>query len=166
MMRPLLLLDVDGVLNPYPPDPPAGFTDHYLFPGEEPVRVNPEHGLWLTEASKVVDLAWASSWNNEANQFLAPLLHIAALPVITMPQGPFDPSEKVPRIAAYARDRPAAWIDDIHTPHAHRWAADRAAPTLLITADPMVGLTRESIDRVIAWATEQRVPSRQPRWQR
>jgi len=42
--RPLLLLDVDGVLNPYPPDPPVGFTDHYLFPGEEPVRVNPATG--------------------------------------------------------------------------------------------------------------------------
>jgi hypothetical protein len=150
--RPLLLLDVDGVLNPYPPDPPVGFTDHYLFPGEEPVRVNPAHGAWITEAGEILDIAWATAWNEEANELLAPLLGIAPLPVVTMPAPPFDPSEKVPRIAAYAQDRPAAWIDDIHTGHAHRWAAEREVPTLLITADPMVGLTRESIDRVIAWA--------------
>jgi hypothetical protein len=154
--RPLLLLDVDGVINPYgTPEPPVGFTDHHLFPGEEPVRVNPTHGAWITEAGKVVDIAWASTWNEEANELLAPLLRIAPLPLVRMPPPPFDPNEKVPRIDAYAETRPAAWIDDIHTPLAHRWAAERAAPTLLITADPAIGLTRESIDRVIAWAADQ-----------
>ncbi|SCL31398.1 hypothetical protein GA0074692_3105 [Micromonospora pallida] len=154
MTRPLLLLDIDGVLNPYgAPDPPVGFTDHHLFPGEAPIRVNPAHGAWLSAAGEVLDVAWASSWNDEANQLLAPLLRIASLPVVTMPPAPFDPGAKVPRIAAYAGRRPAAWIDDLHTPEAYDWAADRAAPTLLITADPAIGLTRQSIDQVIAWAT-------------
>jgi hypothetical protein len=64
----------------------------------------------------------------------------------------FDPSEKVPLIAAYARQRPAAWVDDVHTPHARNLANSRTAPTLLITADPAIGLTRKAIDEVIAWA--------------
>ncbi|WP_330437885.1 hypothetical protein OHB44_20410 [Micromonospora sp. NBC_00821] len=120
MNRPLLLLDVDGVLTPYgTPQPPAGYTEHHLFPGEEPVRVNLTHGAWITEASAVLDIAWATSWNDEANQLLAPLLRIAPLPVITMPPAPFHPSDKIPAIAAYAQQRPAAWIDDLHTPQAH-----------------------------------------------
>lgn len=152
MSRPLLLLDIDGVLNPYgTTQPPAGYTEHHLFPqDEEPVRVNPAHGAWITEVSLVLDLAWATSWNDEANRLLAPLLHIPPLPVITMPSSPFHPGDKVPLIAEYARRRPAAWIDDLHTPRAHHWAATRTSPTLLITTDPAIGLTRNAID-VIAW---------------
>jgi len=154
MTRPLLLLDIDGVLNPYgTPAPPAGFAEHHLFPGEEPVRVNPDHGTWITAAREVLDIAWASSWNDDANRLLAPRLHIVPLPVVTMPPAPFDPGEKVPLIAAYARQRPTAWIDDLHTSHAHNWAKSRTAPALLITVDPAIGLTREAIDDVITWAT-------------
>lgn len=153
MTRPLLLLDVDGVLNPYgTSQPPAGYTEHHPFPDEEPVRVNSAHGAWITEASTVLDVAWATAWNDEANQLLAPLLHITCLPVITMPAAPFHPSDKIPLIAAYAQQRPAAWIDDLHTPQAHTWAATRSSPTLLITADPTIGLTRDAIDHVIVWA--------------
>ncbi|MET8040516.1 HAD domain-containing protein [Micromonospora sp. NPDC005215] len=153
MTRPVLLLDIDGVLSPYgTPHPPVGYSAHALFPGEEAVRVNPAHGAWITEASTVLDIAWATSWNDEANQLLAPLLHIAPLPVVTMPPPPFDPAEKIPRIAAYAQQRPLAWIDDLHPPQAHRWAATRISPTLLITADPATGLTRDAVDHVIAWA--------------
>ncbi|MFG2087058.1 hypothetical protein [Spirillospora sp. NPDC048824] len=50
MTRPLLLLDVDGVLNPFGSSRcPSGFAEHALFPGEEPVRINPGHGTWITE---------------------------------------------------------------------------------------------------------------------
>jgi hypothetical protein len=151
----LLLLDIDGVLNPYGvSEPSAGYSDHHLFPGEEPVRVNPLHGAWLTEARSVLDIAWASSWNDEANTLLSPLLNMTPLPVVTMPPPPFDAGEKVPVIAAYAQQRPVAWIDDLHTPRAQRWAASRTAPTLLMTTDPTIGLTRDSIDRVIAWARD------------
>jgi hypothetical protein len=153
MSRALLLLDVDGVLNTYGEhDLPTGWTEHDLFPGEEPVRLNLAHGAWITEVREIVDVAWASSWNEEANRLLAPLYGIAPLPVVTMPDPPFDPGDKVPRIDAYAGDRPAAWIDDLHTSVAREWAANRSSPTLLITADPRFGLTRKAIDRVIDWA--------------
>jgi hypothetical protein len=152
MTRPLLLLDVDGVINPYGPEPPAGYTEYDFFPGEEAIRVNPAHGAWITAAGVVLDIAWATAWNEEANRLLAPLLNIAPLPVVTMPSAPFQPDDKIPPIAAYAGQRPVAWIDDIHTPRAHDWAANRTAPTLLITIDPAIGLTRASIDTVIAWA--------------
>lgn len=153
MTRPLLLLDVDGVLNPYGPAlPPAGYVEHDLFPGEEPVRVCPAHGPWITEAAGVLDVVWATGWADEANRLLAPLLHLAPLPVVGMPPVPFPPDAKVGRIAAYAQQRPAAWVDDFHKPLARRWAAGRTSPTLLVTTDPAVGLTRAHVDRVLAWA--------------
>jgi hypothetical protein len=46
---PLLLMDVDGVLNPYP-DCPAGYSEFAIFPeDEEPVRLCAIHGDWLRE---------------------------------------------------------------------------------------------------------------------
>ena len=45
---PPLLLDVDGVLNPFAaPACPPGYTEHDFFPDEEPVRLRPAHGPWL-----------------------------------------------------------------------------------------------------------------------
>lgn len=42
-----LLLDVDGVLNPFPATP-EGYREYDLFPeDDEPVRLNPRHGEWL-----------------------------------------------------------------------------------------------------------------------
>jgi hypothetical protein len=158
MSRPLLLLDVDGVLNTYGRhDLPAGWSEHDLFPGEEPVRLHLAHGGWITEMRRGVDVAWATSWNDEANRLLAPLLGIDPLPVVTMPAPPFEPGDKVPRIDAYATGRPVAWIDDLHTSVAREWAAERTRPTLLITTDPAVGLTRDAVDRVIAWAAVTRI---------
>ncbi|WP_326550504.1 HAD domain-containing protein [Micromonospora sp. NBC_01813] len=152
MTRPLLFLDVDGVLNPFDDTIcPCGFTEHDLFPGEELVRINPTHGMWITELSAVFDLIWATSWNDDANRLLAPLLRIPVLPVLTMPPPPFDPSAKVPLIAAHAQRRPTAWIDDAHTIEARDWAEKRNAPTLLITTDPAIGLTRESVDHLLTW---------------
>lgn len=100
----MLLLDIDGVLNPYGGEhPPPGYADHHVFPGEEPIRVNPLHGVWIAEAREVLHVAWASSWNDDANTLLAPLLKVAPLPVVSMPSPPFDASAKVPAIAAYAQ---------------------------------------------------------------
>ena len=55
MARPALLLNVDGVLNPYDTVKcPAGFTEYDLFPGEEPVRLCPAHGEWISELGSTI----------------------------------------------------------------------------------------------------------------
>ena len=150
--RPLLLLDVDGVLNPFDGDCPAGYAEHDLFPGEEPVRVNTAHGDWLAELAAHFDVVWATAWNDDANRILGPLLGIPGFPVITMPPAPFQPGDKVTRVAAHAAGRAAAWIDDLHTTAGREWAAQRPWPTLLVSADPALGLTREHVDLLITWA--------------
>ena len=149
----LLLLDVDGVLNPYGAECPAGFTEHVLFPDEiDPVRVCLDHGAWIAELAGAYEVVWATGWGEEANRLLGPLLGIPRLPVLPFPQVPFSADLKVPAIDALAGDRPAAWIDDMLGPVAYDWADHRPAPTLLLPADPAIGLTRELVDHALAWA--------------
>lgn len=153
MPRPVLFLDVDGVLNPYgAAECPPGFAEHDLFPGEEPVRLCRAHGAWITQLRETFDVVWATSWNSEANRLLAPLLGLAPLPLAHMPQAPFHPREKVRVIARFSGARPAVWIDDQHPPEARIWSTTRAQPTLLIPVDPTTGLTKDAVDQALAWA--------------
>ncbi|WP_248959787.1 hypothetical protein [Sphaerisporangium perillae] len=122
-----------------------------MFDDEEPIRLCPAHGQWITELGRLFDVAWATGWNEEANRLLAPVLEIPPMPVLAMPRVPFQPRDKVPVIAAFAAERPAVWIDDAHTPEALDWAEDRHEPTLLITIDPEIGLDRASVDVALRW---------------
>ncbi|MDH6136503.1 hypothetical protein P3T37_005931 [Kitasatospora sp. MAA4] len=149
---PLLLLDVDGVLNPFAAAScPPGFREYRFFPGEDEVRLNRDHGRWLVTLAERYEIVWATGWEEEANQFISPVLGLPRLPVICFPPKPFDPSEKVPAVAAFVGDRPAAWVDDALTPSAHEWADGREAATLLMDADPSVGLTPDMVERLMAW---------------
>jgi hypothetical protein len=100
------------------------------------------------------EVVWATAWNGEANTLLAPLLGIDPLPVAVMPKIPFEPREKVPVVSAYAQDRPAVWIDDLHTPQGQAWAASRTAPALLIPVAPRTGLTLDHVDEALSWVSK------------
>jgi hypothetical protein len=154
VVRPVLLLDVDGVLNPYGGECPDGYAEHLLFPGEEPVRVCRLHGDWVAELAATFEVVWGSAWGAEANRLLGPLLGLPELPYVRFPPMPFEPALKVPAIDRHLRDRPAVWIDDLIGPEAREWASSRAVPTLLIEVDPAVGLTRDDVDRALRWAAD------------
>jgi hypothetical protein len=154
-MRPLLFVDIDGVLNPYGGPCPDGYAEHWLFPqDDEPVRVCPDHAAWLHELAKSFELMWGSSWTVEDRALLATVLPLPPFAgAVELPRGQFDPALKVPAIERAARGRPLAWLDDLLTPEAWAWAEARPAPTLLIPVDPALGLTRQHVDRLLAWAT-------------
>ena len=148
---PLLLMDVDGVLNPYP-DCPDGFTEYIFFPeDQEPVRLSARQGDWLRELAAHFAMAWASSWEAQANLHLCPHFGLPELPFVLFPPRPFEPSAKVPPIDLFVGHRPVAWVDDIVTAEALHWASERDAPTLLVEVDPAVGLTRNAVDELLAW---------------
>lgn len=152
--RPTLLVDIDGFLNVYGVERCLeGYTEVMLFPeDDEPARLSATHGVWLHELAERFDLVWASAWGFEANEYLGHLLGLDDFPFLPMPAIPFPPSEKVPAVSAYVGGRPAAWLDDIVVAEATRWAEDRGAPTLLIAVDHRLGLRREHVDQLLAWA--------------
>ena len=151
--RPVLLVDVDGVLNPWnAPHTPDGYGEYHFFPGE-PVLLSPGHGELLTSLMPAYELVWATAWEHRANRLISPVLALPELPVIEFPLSGNDLFfRKLPAVAEAVGDRPCAWIDDEHQTDHYTWAEQRAAPTLLIDIDPAVGLTRDVIATLADWA--------------
>lgn len=157
-VNPLLLIDIDGVLNVYDVGScPPGYAEFWVFPeDDEPLRLAVVHGQWLRELSGAFDLVWVSAWGFEAHDRLGPILDLDEFPYVPMPSIPFPPRDKVPAVAAYVGERPTAWIDDIVVPEAIEWAEARSAPTLLIQTDHRLGLQRSHVDQLLAWGASAR----------
>lgn len=146
-MRPLLMLDVDGVLNPFAVRPgtiPPGFARHTIL--GYPVLLTPRHGEWLRPMLQRFELVWATTWEHDANRLIAP---IVGLPedarVVRFGSIERIGDWKIDAVAALAGDRPLAWIDDELGSDADRWAHARPFPTLLLRSDPGVGLVRRHV---------------------
>ncbi|HYI79906.1 MAG TPA: HAD domain-containing protein [Thermoleophilaceae bacterium] len=152
--RPLLFLDVDGVivLDPLLAGIPhdrrrvwrVGFD--YV-----PDRAGP----LVRELATRFDIVWATGWEHRANaDLLRPLGLREPLPVLTFGENArFGSSTwKTKPVKAYADNRPAAWLDDNFVASHKRWAARRPAPTLLVRVDSRVGLTADHVQRLIRWA--------------
>jgi HAD domain in Swiss Army Knife RNA repair proteins len=153
--RPLLLVDVDGVLNPWAADTcPDGYQEYDFFPGER-VLLSPGHGELLTRLAEQFELVWATAWEHRANRFICPVIAIPELPVIEFPlHGRDFMFRKLPSVIAAVGDRACAWIDDAHEPDHYQWARERQAPTLIVDIDPAEGLTAEVAELLAHWAAE------------
>ncbi|MFD0852589.1 HAD domain-containing protein, partial [Actinomadura adrarensis] len=75
MGSPLVLLDVDGVLNPFE-RPHRGFKRHRCSPNGITYKLwlNAGHGRLLLDLveSAGAELAWASYWCENANTWISP----------------------------------------------------------------------------------------------
>ncbi|WP_437113530.1 hypothetical protein [Streptomyces roseoverticillatus] len=179
MVRPALLMDVDGPLNPYAAKPhrrPEGYGTHRLLtprweaaerrrltewglPGKpvKPLRVwlNPAHGPALTALP--YDLVWATTWEEEANAFVAPVLGLPAVPFVPWPSPRPEPGGgvfwKTPEIVAWAKGRAFAWVDDEITDADRAWVkAHHDGPALLHRVDPRRGLDDADFTVLTDWA--------------
>ncbi|MQY12439.1 hypothetical protein SRB5_25730 [Streptomyces sp. RB5] len=160
--RPVLLLDVDGPLNPFAAKRhrrPRGYTTH-RFPVPEvpkPLRVwlRPEHGPRLLALP--YDLVWATTWMHDANTHIGPVLGLPTLPVIEWPElhtVELDGLQwKTRHILRWAAGRPFAWVDDEITAREQRFfAAHHEGPALAHFVDPRRGLVDEDFAALAAWA--------------
>jgi hypothetical protein len=154
--RPLLLVDVDGVVSLFGFDhtsPPPGFpvavdgTPHWLSSGA---------GARLVRLTRTFECVWCSGWEERAEEHLPYLLRLPGgweHLHFDLPREEITIHWKVAAIETFAApDRPLAWIDDDHDERCHAWAAARPGPTLLVSTDPAVGLTDAQTSELEAWA--------------
>jgi hypothetical protein len=153
--RPLLLVDVDGVISLYGFEadgrPPGDFANvegigHYL---------SATAGGHLRRLAHHFELVWCTGWQERANEHLVGALELPGrLPHLTFtdPPGVAARHWKLDAIERHAGDhRPLAWIDDDHE-GCEEWARRRPGPTLLVTTAPALGITADHVGRLVAWA--------------
>ncbi|MEY9848901.1 hypothetical protein ABH940_006005 [Streptacidiphilus sp. BW17] len=147
--KPLLYLDIDGVLNPVCPHPDSGYRRHLLLRSEVEVLLSPAHAVWLRELAEVYDLAWASTWEAWANHCIAPLLGLPELPWVACGSSAGSPDGDFAPIVRHAAGRPFAWVDDLIPPRLLRRYAHRS-DVLLLPVEPGQGLRRGHVDRLLS----------------
>ncbi|MFJ1934669.1 MULTISPECIES: hypothetical protein [unclassified Kitasatospora] len=173
MTLPLLLLDVDGPLNPYAAPTtrrPEGYDTHRLLPTwwadrqahysharAKPLRVwlNPAHGPELLGLP--YELVWATGWMGEANTHIGPNLGLPELPYIQWTdlfgEDPDGLHWKTRDVVAWADGRPFAWVDDELGPQDTAWiAAHHPAPALTFHVNPRIGLLAADFMALREWA--------------
>jgi HAD domain in Swiss Army Knife RNA repair proteins len=163
--RPLLMVDIDGVLSLFG-------VPHRDSPTGRPVVEGTLHSIdgtphflsstaaaHLLSLAQLFDLVWASGWEERANEHLPHLLGVpTGLPHLRFPRMTGSPPAranahwKLDAIDAYAVGRPLAWIDDALNPACHAWARARTAPTLLVQTEPQQGLTQREAELLAGWA--------------
>ncbi len=148
MVRPFLLLDVDGVLNPFgSAGTPDGFTRYRLMGYE--VWLSLRHGVWLNGLATWFDLVWATTWEHDAPRLIAPRLGLPLdLPVIEFSEDGAEETWKLPDVQRFVGHRPLAWLDDDLGSDAFAWAKQRETATLLLRTEPSVGLTEQDVWRL------------------
>lgn len=106
--KPLLLLDVDGPLNPFRQLTKKGFLEpkvrgggrrfewkrHVLFPpgwdSGLPVVLSEDHGREFAKLAPLFTMIWATTWNHAANEYIAPRIGLPQLPVLEFPSDGYE----------------------------------------------------------------------------
>jgi hypothetical protein len=168
--KPLLLIDIDGVISLFAPGLDALDTSGGAFgfgtscTGRFALIDGITHFLSVTagghllELSRRFDPVWCSGWEEKADEYLPHLLELGeSWPHLCFERSPGRSRAhwKLDAIDTHAGARPLAWIDDALDEECRRWATDREArgsATLLVGTDPRVGLERRHVDELLAWA--------------
>jgi hypothetical protein len=145
--RPLLFLDVDGVLN----CPGSRGYDHHNVLDGILVSVPPRSAGRVGRLLEVFEPVWATCWRQDAHPAFAPILSLEG------PEWPhlkFGHGEmKLPEIVKLADGRRWAWVDDDIDWELRRLGTDAGTPDgLLVSPKPRVGLTDGHVETLLAWA--------------
>jgi hypothetical protein len=151
-VKPLILLDVDGPLNPWAANPkPENYRPFDIRAGwwrKLRVWLDPRHGDQLKALAEDTgaELAWATTWGHRANTEIGPRLHLPELKVIDFQD---ETGWKYPAVARYAWERPLVWFDDDFALHETRRRdfvhKRRDLVTGLVHVDPRTGITEQHL---------------------
>jgi len=165
--RPLLLVDIDGVISLFGFPPAARPAGAFHSIDGIPHFLSTAAAGHLLELVSVFDLVWASGWEEKAEEYLPHLLGLPrGLPFLRFGRatggmgGARESGSTVTRahwkldaIDAHAGpERALAWIDDAFNDACAEWAAARPGPTLLVATLPHAGLTESEAAELREWA--------------
>ncbi len=161
MGRPLLAVDVDGVISLFGFDePPPGSVARFELIDGVVHCISLAAGERLMRLNERFDLVWATGWEQKANDYLPNILGLPELPHLT-----FDGASrfgsahwKLGPLDEYSKGGPVAWIDDSFDESCYEWAQNRDQPTLLVPTESALGLEEAHTDALIAWARGLRQP--------
>lgn len=160
---PLVLIDVDGVVNlglflsSAERGRLRGRDGWYSGRAGDPhdayatrIVLNRAWGPMIRSIAEAgAQLAWATRWRDYANEFIGPLLRLPELPVVPVSS---DPRQlKAWSVVPWTDGRPWAWLEDEESELAMASVLSRGRPCLPVLVDRKTGLTQEHADRVIAW---------------
>src|SRR5215213_6988969 len=160
--KPLLYVDVDGVISLWGFDPDKRPPGAFAVVDGIPHFLSEEAGRHLLALSDVFELVWCTGWEEKANEhLLSPLGLPTPLPYLSFDAhrepGHTTPGHwKLGALTAHAGARAAAWLDDAFNEACREWAASRPAPTLLVATEPAVGLVSTHAASLLAWAASLR----------
>lgn len=155
MSRPILAVDVDGVISLFgfdePPD--RNETRFQLVDGSVHC-ISLRAGERLLRLAEHYDLVWASGWEDKANYYLPQMLGLPELPHLSFGADAVFGSAhwKLGPLDAYGKGRPLAWIDDNFDESCYEWARERPDPTLLVPTEAHRGLEEAETEALIVWA--------------
>jgi hypothetical protein len=153
--RPLLAVDVDGVISLFGFDePPERDVARFELIDGVVHCISLVAGERLRRLNQHFDLVWATGWEDKANDYLPNLLGLPELPFLTFDGAARFGSAhwKLGPLDSYGEDRALAWIDDSFDESCHEWARQRDEPTLLVPTESERGLEEAHTEALIAWA--------------
>ncbi|GAB4586062.1 HAD domain-containing protein [Nocardia sp. IFM 10818] len=159
---PLLFLDIDGPLIPFGATPgPRPDSAPLLEPhgGANPLAARLDPALGPLLAALPCELVWATTWMDEANQTVGPILGLPTLAVVQWPERPDDRVDawfglhwKTRTLVDWAAGRAFVWIDDEIGAADRDWVAEHhRGRALLLRVDPTTGLRRADLAAVAEW---------------
>jgi len=159
LATPLVLVDVDGVLNPSCPSS-TEYRRQWVFPGGLVHRLwlNPCHGAMLTELSRATGakLVWASYWRDRANTWIAPRIGLPSLPFVPIAtrmrlRWSTPGRWKAEQVAAWIGRVPFVWLEDDLIIPGHLAQQPCIGPHLVVSVDPVGGLTEDHVEQARTW---------------
>lgn len=168
--KPLLLLDVDGVLNAFATRPGAEYT-RQLIDGYS-IHLHAELPAMVSALEEVFEIVWFTLWNHRATPGIGPHVGLDQAPHLTtswergweealtagytssgIRQLMYAKTPLLPELVG--TQRPWVWIDDAHSGWDQEYL-ERAGmdPTRfrLVRTDPEVGLMWADVEEAIAFA--------------